>query len=217
MGIFGAITNPQDLPRAVEGHLKKWLDTDLAAIEREAGYTPPHYSRPASYLKVNLLEGIPGEESSPAIIIVSRGANGKPEKSARTGTRPYPTSTISLGMDVGIAVMTSSFEGDGAREVAGAYCWAIAAAMLHRRDLDGRMDGKLHVESLDDLRLDDLPGEEARTRAMLRLEFTIRVNNFIDLGSGPSTPDPPTDPYPAPGNLPTVATHTETISKEQPT
>lgn len=203
--IFGNVVNLQDVPRSVEAHLKKWANTNIAAAERAAGITPPHYSRPMSWMKLNLLEGIPGEEMSPAIIIVTRGGNGKPEQTGRT---------FNLPLDIGIAIVTSSYDGDGAREVAGALGWSVLAAMIHRRNLDGQMDGKLRVISWDDVRLDDLAGEEARSRAIMRLEFTIMVDGVVDLGAGPTTPDPPLDPYPPPGDWPTVLTHSTTIRQE---
>lgn len=205
LDIFGPLLNPQDLPRSIEAQIKKWIDYYLAGVERSHNFDPPHYQRPASYLKVNLLEGIPGEEMSPCVVIVTRGANNRPERRGRL---------IDLPMDVGLAVVTSSFEADGAREVAGALGTAIVAIMMHRRHIDNRMGGKLHVQSWDDVRLDDFSGEEARTRAILRLEFTVLVRGLIELGAGPTTDDPPVDPYEPPGDWPTVATHQATVSKE---
>jgi hypothetical protein len=216
---FGPVSNIQDVPRAVEAHVRKWISTYLAAAERAAGHAPtdlPFYARPNSYLKVNLLEGLPGEENSPTIIIVTRGGNGRPEKSRPAARIPYGASH-SLPLDIGIAVFTASYDGDGAREVGGAYGWSIAMLMMQRRDLDGAMDGRIRVESWDDIRLDDVAGEEARTRAILRLEFTIRLNDYGDAGQGPTTPNPPSDPYAVPSDWPTVATVTSTLSKEDPT
>lgn len=205
--IFGPLINVQDLPRSIEDQIQKWIDFYLAAVERDHGLNPPHYQRPASYMKVNLLEGLPGEDMSPTVIIVTRGGNSKPERRGRV---------IDLPMDVGIAVVTSSFESDGAREVAGAHGAAISALLMHRRHVDNRMGGSLHVQSWDDVRLDDLSGEESRTRAILRLEFTVLVRGVIELGAGPTTDDPPDDPYQPPGDWPTVLTHQATVSKEEP-
>jgi hypothetical protein len=211
--IFGPLLNLAVGPsRAVEALLKRWIDTYLAAYERDNSLAPDHYARPASWLQTNVLEGLPGEDQSPTIIVVNRGAQGTPIR--QSGGYDVPVS-------VGTAVVTSSFEGDGAREVAGALGSAILGIMAHRRNVDGAMDGRLRVESWQDFRLDDLPGEESRTRGLLRMEFTINVSNVVKLRGGPAVPDPPHDPddtgtHTPPGSLPTVAEHDVTVTKEDP-
>jgi hypothetical protein len=215
--VFGPMINLAVGPsRAVEDFLREWIDTYLAAYERVNELDVHSYSRPQSYLKVNLLEGLPGEDMSPTIIIISRGAANRTEQAGRVYSAP---------MNLAVAVVTSSFDSDGAREVAGAYGAAIVTAMLHKRNLrgaaypNGRLDGRLRVLSWDDFRLDDLIGTEARTRALLRLEFSIMVNDVVQLDRGPELPDPPDtddDPgvHPPPTDLPTVLTTTVNVQKE---
>lgn len=209
LDIFGPMVNLAVGPsRAVEVHLRKWIDTYLVAYEEVNGLDPHTYARPQSWLKVNLLEGIPGEDMSPTVIIASRGANGAPTRQS---------GHYDILMDVGIAVVTSSFEGDGAREVAGALGTAIVLPLLHK-NLDAP---KMKVISWDDVRLDDLSGEEAKTRAILRLEFTIAAEQVFKREGGPAQPDPPHDDdttgthFP-PDSLPTVQQTITTVTKEDP-
>lgn len=212
--VFGELINLAVGPsRAVEGHLKKWVDTYMSAYEEYNGTTPYYYVRPQSWIKTNLLSTLPGEDLSPAVITIVRGAVGGPQR--QSGGYDIP-------LGVGVAVVTSSFEGDGARESAGAIGAAVLGIMSHKRNLGGRMNGRLRVQSWSDFRLDDLPGEEAQTRGLLRMEFVINVTNVTNLlTNGPDEPDPPYDEdnppvYVPPGSLPTVATHNVNVIKEDP-
>lgn len=212
--LFGPLLNLAVGPsRAIEEFLRRWLDTYMVDVEADAGLNPHTYARPQSWVRVNLLQGLPGEDLSPTLLIVNRGANGRTER--QSGTYNVP-------LAIGIAVVTSSYEGDGAREVAGAIGAAAVGALLHRRNIDGAMNGRLRVESWDDVRLDDVAGEDARTRAICRLEFTIRLNNVVNLRGGPDVPDPEHDEdepgdHEPPAPLPTVLTHIETLTKEDST
>jgi hypothetical protein len=211
--IYGPLINLAVGPsRAVETHIKNWIDTYLSAYESDSALDLYSIARPASWIQTNLLSTYPGEDMSPAIIIIARGANGKPVR--QSGGYDIP-------MDIGIAVVTTSFEGDGAREVGGAYGAAILAILSHRRNIDGAMNGRLRVLEFSDYRLDDLPGEEQRTRGLVRMEFIVNVSNIVKLTGGPATPDPPHDVDDAgthipPGSLPTVNEIDVTVTKEDP-
>jgi hypothetical protein len=138
--IYGPLINLAVGPsRAVEAHLKAWLDTYLSAYESDNAIDLYTIARPASWIQTNLLASYPGEDISPSIIIIARGANSTPVR--QSGGYDIP-------MDIGIAVVTTSFESDGAREVAGTYGAAILAIMSHRRNIDGRLNGRLRVLGL---------------------------------------------------------------------
>lgn len=210
LDIFGPMANLAVGPsRAVEAHLKTWMNAYLLAFEDLYDLDPYTYARPQSWLKVNLLEGLPGEDMSPTVVIVSRGANGAPTRQS---------GQYDIMMDIGIAVVTTSFEGDGAREVAGALGTAIVLPMLHKSNIGERMN----VISWDDVRLDDLAGEESKSRAILRLEFTVAVEQVFKRTGGPTTPVPlpPDEDDPPvvvpPGSLPTVNQTITTVTKEDP-
>lgn len=205
--VAGPLTNIHNAPLAVEEHLQEWMNTYMNIYERDNGLDLGTYPRPFSWLRVNLLEGVPGEDSSPAVIIVTRGDTAAPEQDAKGWSLP---------LDIGVALVTTSFETDGARDAAGVLGVAALKALLDKRNLGGRMNGKLRVESWDGIRLDDLPGEEQRTRAILRLEFTVRINDVIWRTGGPLVPDPETSPDP-PGTWPPVEEHIETVRKEDHT
>lgn len=212
--LYGPLLNLAVGPsRAVEAHLKRWLDTYLAAYEGDNGLGLYSIARPSTWLQQNLLESLPGEDMSPAIITIARGGAGQPVR--QSGFYDVP-------IDIGVAVVTSSFEGDGAREVAGAMGAAVLAIMSHRRNIDGAMNDRLRVIGWQDFRLDDLPGEESRTRGLLRMEFIVNVSKVVMLQGGPATPDPshlPDDDgtHIPPGLSPTVLTHTVSIDKEDHT
>lgn len=209
LDIFGPMVNLAVGPsRAVEEHLKTWMNAYLLAFEDLYDLDPYTYARPQSWLKVNLLEGLPGEDISPTVVIVSRGANGAPRRQS---------GQYDIMMDIGIAVVTTSFEGDGAREIAGALGTAIVLPMLHKSNISDRMK----VISWDDVRLDDLAGERAGTRAILRLEFTVAVEQVFKRTGGPATPVPiPDEDDPGvvipPDSLPTVLQTITTVTKEDP-
>jgi hypothetical protein len=211
--LYGPLINLAVGPsRAIEAHLKTWIDTYLSAYESDHGLALYSIARPASWLQKNLLDTYPGEDISPSIITIARGANGKPVR--QSGGYDIP-------LDIGIAVITTSFEGDGAREVGGAYGAAILAILSHRRNIDGALNGRLRVLEFSDYRLDDLPGEESRTRGLVRMEFMINVSNVVKLTGGPITPDPPHDvddtgTHIPPGVFPTVNSTITTVTKEDP-
>ena len=212
--IYGPLINLAVGPsRSIKAHLQTWLDTYLAAYERDNALPLYSIARPSTWWQTNLLEGVPGEDMSPTVVIISRGANGPPTR--QSGGYDIP-------LDIGVAVFTSSFEGDGAREVAGAYGAAILAIMSHRRNVDGAMNGRLRVQQWADFRLDDLPGEESRTRGLVRMEFIVSVSNVVKLQGGPVQPDPSHEPddtgtHIPPNVFPTVLTHTTTVDKEDHT
>jgi hypothetical protein len=204
--IFGPLTNPQELPVAVRNVIIKWIDTYLSEVERNAGLEPRTLIRPQSYSLVNIITSVPSNEVSPLVLIVTRGLNGTPVKNG---------DSYDLPLDVGLAIVTNSFMGDEAREAAGRYAIATAGILLHRRTLDGAIEGSCRVESWDDMRLDDLPATEQGSRAIVRLEFTVILKDVLRTGVyGPPTPEPPPDPVPDPGPFPTVAETTVTLKSE---
>jgi hypothetical protein len=196
MNIFGNLTNLHEVSRAVRDFHFKWFDTYLCEVERQAGLTPRYYSRDASYRMVNMVTGRIAD-LSPTTVIVTRGGNGRPERNGNS---------YDLPLDIGMAHITSSFEGDGAREAAGAFAAATIGMMMQRRSLDGAMGGQLRVISWDDVRMDDLAETDQLTRAVIRLEFTVAVKGVLQPGAGPADDTPPPDPTPDPGSWPTVAT-----------
>jgi hypothetical protein len=198
MNLFGPFVNLHDVSRAVRDFHQLWFDTYLCEVERQSGYTPRYYSRDGAYRLVNMLTGRIGD-ISPVTIIVTRGGNGRPERNGRS---------YDLPLDIGIAHVTSSFEGDGAREAAGAFAAATVSLMLQQRSLGSALNGRLRVSSWDDIRMDDLPETEQLTRAVLRLEFTVLVKDVVDPAGGPAINTPPADPTLDPGLWPTVATST---------
>jgi hypothetical protein len=125
---------------------------------------------------VNMLTG-ESLTSARLPMIVTRGGNGRPERNGNS---------YDLPLDIGIAHMTSSFEGDGAREAAGAFAAATVGMMLQRRSLGSAMNGRLRVSSWDDIRMDDLPETDQLTRAVLRLEFTVREGGVDPAWCGPA-------------------------------
>lgn len=208
LAIFGPLFDPTRVADDVETFIKRWIRDYLSAVERQQGLTPGQATtaRPTSWIKRNLLADIPGEDMTPAIVIVSRGANGPPRITPQGSQIP---------MDIGIAAVTAGAgePTDAARKFAGRYSIAIAGMMWHKRNLDV-VPGRYRVLSWDDYRLDDLPAEEARTRAIARLEFTINVNDFIAMASGPATPTEEPDPFPPPDDRPTVADPQVTVRQE---
>lgn len=210
---FGPLANPHDVGRSIRDHHKKWIDTYLAAVEdfngKPQGPFAGGYARPVTYAIRNVLESLPGEEDTPAIYIVQRGGATDPGQ---------PRRGWDITWQIGIACVTASFEDDGAREVAGAYAIATAGLMLQRRNLDARMDGKLRVVQYVEVRMDDVPGREARNRAIVRQEFLVQQSSVVWSDAGPiNLDDPPPDPYVPPGDWPPVEDVQVTTSKEDHT
>lgn len=215
MSIFGPLPNPHAISRAIRDHHHKWIDFYLVGVEDQYGMPLGEanggFARPVTYIMRNMLESLPGEEDTPAIVVVARG--GVPEPGQRR--RGWD-----LTWDIGVACITSSFEDDGARWAAGAYAAATAGIMLQRRNIDGRMDDTLRIVRYDEIRLDDLPGREARGRAIVRQEFSLQQTDAVWGTAGPGhLDDPPNDPYTPPGDWPTVEEGGVQIdiTKEDPT
>lgn len=203
---FDYLTGPHELTQAVEAHIRKWIDTYLAEVERQNDIEPRHLSRPRAYIHKQRLEALPGEDQNPAIILVSRGN--------REAFRNNNGGEITIPYDLGIAAVVNAPE-QYVRRNGGMYGIAIAGLMLHarRRSLDGALDGRVRVLDFNQFQLEDTQDEDSRTQAIVRLEFTVTVKNAIKLGAGPAQPDPPTDPEIPPGPWPTVDDVITTIEK----
>jgi hypothetical protein len=165
----------------------------VAAAERDAGWTPGMIAPVKSWNASNRLDAIPGGENTPAVILAVRGAAGPPRRSGR--------GLYSIPLGVGLAVVAMGQDQDNSREVAGVLGAAFLGIILHHKTFGDALGGRVSLQEWTDYRLDDLPPEDQRTRAIARFDFEILVKDVAQDGIGARIPDPPVDPVIAPGPL----------------
>jgi hypothetical protein len=177
-----------------------------AAAERDAGWTPGMIGPPKSWNVTDRLDAIPGVENTPSIIVAVRGDSSEPRRSS-SRDRMY-----SLPISVGVAVVTMGQDQANSRELAGVLSAGLLGAMLHFPTFGG--DGRVHLDDWTGYRLDDLPPEDQRTRAIVRMEFVVNVKDVVQGGIGSRIPDPPVDPTPQPDPLHRVESWHIDVRKE---
>lgn len=202
---FGPLLSLHSVADSLIDLIERWATTYLPAAERDAGWAPGDLPRPAKYWTRQVLEAIPGEDSTPCVIVVVRGTD-----EIRRKQDGYYDAILDLGL--GIVMMGQS--PSNARELAGVYGAAICGIVLHKPTFEDALDGRIRVERLVSIELDDLPPEDQRTRAILRAEFRVLVKDFIRSGVGPKQPDPPVDPLPDPGPWPQAQSVHVEVKKE---
>ena len=185
--IFGPILDKTDVENAMEEHLRLWLPTYLAELERQKGYEPETIRTPVAWLRSNDFSKWP-EDHTPAILIISPGLVGDPTREG--------SSVWSAPYGVGVAAVVSSIDRDSTRKLAGFYGAAIRAAVLQHPSLGNFARDTNWVDE----RFDDVPQEDERSLASAQEVFRVDVFGVTAGRTGPKTP--PEDPYAIPADPP---------------
>lgn len=191
MTIFGDFKTGADLEDAVISHLRDWMPTYLAEVERQyqmgQGSLPPIRSASTN----NEFSKWP-EEQLPALIVISPGSAGA-DSIKMEGDGTYRVAWV-----VGLAVIVSAKDKSSTLTLAKRYGAAIAGAILQHPSLSGYAEGV----QWEDVRYNDLPEDSERTLASVQMVFRIEVRNVLTAGLGPR--EPIVDPYQV-EDWPTVA------------
>lgn len=192
MPSYGPLISFHDAEAALVEHIKVWIDAYLAGREEVVGVDYNTFARPASWFVKQTFTALPGEDRTPAVIVVSNGFSEPPQ---RRGDGTYD-----VYLRLAVAGLAHAVEAEYARELAGHYQAALLGICLQQKKLLG---GRMKLNDFEDLGLDDVDEDQTRTLCAARLEFVYQVQDFASEFGGPKTvPAPPT---PLPGD-PTVQT-----------
>lgn len=185
--VFGRIISAAEIEQAATMNLKKWLDTYLREVERQAGFDVGSLPAVRSYNTLPELEHWP-EDQLPGITIVSTGTVGDPYIE---GDGKYIAE-----WELGVAIVTSAKTQKATNDTAKLYGGAIRAVMLQKSGLGGLARDVSWLEESTD----DLPPEDTRTLAICLEVFAVQVPDVVTRRTGPSVPDP------NPADWPTITT-----------
>lgn len=209
--IFGPLLAFSDVESGLILHMKDWLDGYLSARERMKGITPGTIHRPRTWITKQTFDILPGEESTPAIIVVAGGSNS-------VEWRASDDRRLDVYFLMGVAVICRGPESAQTRALAGHYQAAVLSMLLQKKKfkigttiLDSvETDVNAIVQDFEGLDVDDIPEELDRTTCAVRMKMTIKVKDFASTGGGPLTiPPAPHDPAPPLGE---VENHDEEVT-----
>jgi len=189
---FGPLLSFADVEYRIMELYRKWMEAWIQGYERRNGLQTLTVIRPRSWITRQTFTALPGQESTPAIIVVSDGFSGATDR--------HGDGSHDAFFRVGVAVFVSSAEQQLTRALAGQYqAIMLGLALKHRRTADERIS----LAQFVDLKIDDLDDEAvSRSLAAVRLEFIYKVQGFAEEYNPPGTPvgPPPdtTEPGPTP-------------------
>lgn len=196
---FGPLTSFNDCELALLELIHVWIDSWLGARERMVGIIPGTLTRPRSMIVKQSFSALPGEESTPFIVVISGGLGESPER--------HGDGTYDVSLNMGIAAVCQGPEAMPARALAGHYQAAILGLLLKNQKL---MNGQMKLREFVDISLDDVPDEDSgRSLCAVRLAMTYRVLNFVEEYDGPLVVPP--DPWEPQPDDPVVLTHDEKV------
>jgi hypothetical protein len=210
---FGSLLAFTDIEEAVLGHYQLWMDTWLAARERQQVLTVGTIARPRSYLVKQTFTALPGEESTPTVVAVSDGFSVEP---TRRGTGRWDAL-----FRFGIAVVCLGNDG-GARTLCGHYQTALVGIATRHRVIRVGLDNAVLFDDLVDLRIEDIDEEAiGRSMAAVRMVAVYRAIGFAAETPVPGVPgddgihEPPPDVVPPGPDDPRVETVDVDVEKYQ--
>jgi hypothetical protein len=180
---FGGLIAFNDIEDKVLGHYKLWMNTWLAARERQQGLAYNTITRPRSYLIKQSFAALPGEEQTPIVIAVSDGFASEP---TRRGSGRYDAY-----LRFGIAGVCYGTDGS-ARKMCGHYQTALLGICTRHRSINS---GEIDMIDFVNMRIEDIDEEViGRSFASIRLEMVYRVNDFASESPALDLIVPPPDP-----------------------
>lgn len=183
---FGPLIGFSDVEIALLHHVKDRVSPWLGARERKVGIVEGTISRPRSYTIKQTFTALPGEEQTPAIIIVS---DGFAEDTYRKGDGRHKAY-----LRLSVAVMVMSVEALPARSLCGHYQAALLGLVMKHQ----RVGDLAALHELRDMKIDDIDEEATgRSLAACRIDLVYCVDNFVEEANPPdlTIPGPqPDDP-----------------------
>jgi len=201
MTMFAPLVAVPQLETAAVDQLRAWLPAYVAEVERQMGLDARFIELPRSYQSASQQDVLP-EEQSPAILVVSPGTDGDPER-INDMTNPDAISYASW-FQLSVVAGVHSVDEVSARALAGYYAAAIRGVMVQRPTIDGFTRGT--VWSGEEI-YGNPDTARNRSRAACVVHFRTRVEGLVTPGAGPTQADlPPDDPYAPWPDMPVVRT-----------
>lgn len=192
MPSYGTLTSFHDVEIALVDHIKLWIDSYLAAREEATGRDYETIARPVSYFMKQTFTSLPGEDRTPAVIIVSNGFSDDPQRRG--------DGTWDVRLRMAVCGLTHGPEASFARALAGDYQAALLSLCLQQR----KITDNIKWWSWEDLGIDDVDQDQTRTLCAARLEFVYQVQGFSIEVDGPTDVLSPPTPLPADHEVETV-------------
>lgn len=190
---FGPLLSFNDIELALIAHMQSWVETYLAARERKMDIPVGRIPRPRSWFTRQTFDALPGEESTPFVVIVSAGTTDAP---VHHGDGHYD-----VNLDIAIATVVESNEAAPARTLGGHFQAAFLSLLLQQSGFVVGTD-TAKLEEWTGMSMDDLPDETARSLFDVELRFNVKYRGFADESGGPIVPPPdPQDPQPPVGTV----------------
>jgi hypothetical protein len=175
---FGPLIINTDIDNAVIDHVKLWLPTYLAQIERERGQSIGRYNRPKdrSYDSVLTDDEFP-DHVLPAILVTSADTQGDP---AKDGDGNYYAA-----WNVNVSCVVRGRRPRETREIAAIFEGAVRRIMV-RQDIP--VDGEVRWTGSSVRSVNDKSGKGRYLAAGLGA-FVFYVDKVVQEGNGPGYPD----------------------------
>lgn len=175
--VFGELYHPGELEEAVVAALRKWMPTYVKRVGEVASQP---IVPPKSYTIVSEYGKWP-ESALPALVVESSGLTEPPEQDGEgflSGTFGVEVASVVQGKD---AIRT--------RQVAMKYSLAVIGSLMQHR----KLSAQVWVRDFVDLAFAGAEVSDRRTRIIAPCVFTVTLQNFINVGEGPSEPIEETD------------------------
>jgi len=213
MTVFGPINDAGVAEHALLNHLKLWLPTYLAEVDRQRGLVAGATAVPRSWQIVQQFD-LSEEPQMPAVIIESPGPNDTPKKEG--------DGTVRVTYEMRVISVVAAKDYASTNDLGKRYAGAIMDVVMQKRSL-----GDPNVMGTDFMGYShvEVPTEERRTKVGIATNLEITYRYAANWKMGPSmpiiVPDPnadppvdPTDPYPDPATIPDADHVHVTITKE---
>jgi hypothetical protein len=192
--VFGQLLGQHSVDEAVIGMMKKWLNTYLHEVARQAGESFNRLTPIRSVRVATDMENMP-EDQHPALILFSPGLLDPPTKSAVDG-RTGKAYTGKWEYQIGIQVVAKGSKQTAvprAIRLASLYATAIRGVMIQQRDTPPDGKGILGMIDWIDERPDGLESDSDRTTCLYVSTYNVEVNDVTTWGTGPIEPGWPPD------------------------
>jgi hypothetical protein len=184
MSIFKNIQSMGAAEEDWTAHLRTWLPTYLAEVERQNGILEGTYGRPRSWTNSPSNQfDVSMETQWPAILVMIAGTTDTPKKEG--------DGTFRATLGLGIACLCQARGADMASRMAKDYGSAIRALVVQRKKVNTNIFGITWMGEV----YDDVDPTEGRNISSARLIFDVEYKDFVSLPGGPKMPIVDPDPY----------------------
>jgi len=206
--IFGPIFVASQLEQAVVDIHEQWMETYIAELVLQIGWTGPDIPTPRSWVRRNHAEHFTRDQL-PQMVVVSPGLAAPPVKDGRGVYRAT--------WMIGVATIASAKDEQTTQDLAKFYAACSRALMIQHQSLGGIASNMIWMDES----YDDIPSEEETSNVIAAgvNYFRIEVEGVADWRGGPRipfNPPPPPDPINQPGSQDPIAdTVSVTLQQEE--